>query len=120
MRGWQKAQLTEELEIMDEMIENPDNEEEMLLQDAMGELILEDDEQNDDDDDVELVHALLVGEEELIPEEPERNTTKNKAKLLFYLLNKNKFQININFLQPISRVSKILKSVPCIPPQNFF
>ena len=43
MRGWQKAQLTDELEIMDEMIENPDYEEEMLLQDAMGELILEDD-----------------------------------------------------------------------------
>ena len=82
--------MADELEIMDEMIENPDYEEEMLLQDAMGELILEDDEQNDDD--VELVHELLVGEEELIPEKPERNTTKNKAKLLFFFC-----LTNINF-----------------------
>ena len=49
LRGWQNAQLTDELGIMDEMNENPDYEEEMVLQNAMGELILEDDEQNDDD-----------------------------------------------------------------------
>ena len=51
------------------MIENPDYEEEMLLQDAMGELILEDNEQNDDD--VELVPELLVEEKKFIPEDPE-------------------------------------------------
>ena len=60
MRGWQKAQLTDELEIMDEMIENPDNEDEMLLQDAMRELLLEGDEQNDDDDEIELVVVVVV------------------------------------------------------------
>ena len=63
------------------MIENPDYEEEMLLQNAMEEMILEDEEQYQNDDDVELVPELLVEEVELIPEEPERNLTKKQSQI---------------------------------------
>ena len=45
-------------------------------------MILKDEEQNQNDDDVELVPEFLV--EELIPEEPEQNPTKNKVRLLIF------------------------------------
>ena len=48
-----KWKYRQEVDIMDEMIENPDYEEGMLLQNAMEEMILEDEEQNQNDDDVE-------------------------------------------------------------------
>ena len=76
-----KWKYRQEVDIMDEMIENPDYEEEMLLQNAMEEMILEDEEQYQNDDDVELVPELLVEEVELIPEEPERNLTKKQSQI---------------------------------------
>ena len=90
--------MTDEDDIIDDMMENEDVEEEMLLQDAMNEMQRED-EQNQNNDEVEIVPELLAEEIELSPVEAERNAPKNKVKLLISLLNKNKFMIKFNFFR---------------------
>jgi len=96
MRFDVKWKYRQEVDIMDEMIENPDYEEDILLQNAMEEMILEDEEQNQNDYDVELVPELLVEEIELISEEPERNLTKKQSQITDFFRNENKFQVHIN------------------------
>ena len=80
LRGWQKARLIDAVDSVDEIIDNPDYEEEMLLQNAMEEMILEDESENQNDE-VELVAESLVEEIELIPEEPERNVTTKQSQI---------------------------------------
>ena len=80
MRGWQKARLIDAVDSVDEMIDNPDYEEEMLLQNSMKEMILEDESENQNHE-VELLAESLVDEIELIPEEPERNFTTKQSQI---------------------------------------
>ena len=42
MKGWEKTRLTEGIDFDDRIFEEPDNEEEILLQNAMEELMIED------------------------------------------------------------------------------
>ena len=77
------TQLTDEDDIIDDMMENEDVEEEMLLQDAMNKMQQED-EQNQNDDEVEIVPELLaeeIEEIELGPVEAERNAPKKQSQI---------------------------------------
>ena len=80
LRGWQKARLIDAVDSVDEIIDTPDYEEGMLLQNAMVEMILEDESENQNDE-VELLAESLVEEIELIPEEPERNVTTKQNQI---------------------------------------
>ena len=42
MKGWEKTRLTEGIDFDDRIFEEPENEEEILLQNAMEELMIED------------------------------------------------------------------------------
>ena len=55
-KGWEKTKLTEGMVFDDRIFEEPDHEEELLLQDAMEELMLLDDCENSDD--IELVSEI--------------------------------------------------------------
>ena len=44
LKGWQKNELSEGLNVMEQMLENPDHEEELYLQSAMEELMLKSEE----------------------------------------------------------------------------
>ena len=46
MNGWEKTRLTEGIDFDDRILEEPDTEEEVLLQDAMEELMIESDTEN--------------------------------------------------------------------------
>ena len=53
LKGWQKTELSEGLNVMEQMLENPDLEEEFYLQSAMEELMLESDDKGLEDEGVE-------------------------------------------------------------------
>ena len=55
-KGWEKTKLTEGMVFDDRIFEEPDHQEELLLQDAMEELMLQDDSENSDD--IELVSEI--------------------------------------------------------------
>ena len=59
-----------------EMLENPDHEEELYLQSAMAEMMLESDDEGDEDEGAEGVDSLSDGDVELVEVEPEINTKK--------------------------------------------
>ena len=60
MNGWEKTRLTEGIDFNDRILEEPDSEEEVLLQDAMEELMIESDTESltDDSDAENLVQVL--------------------------------------------------------------
>ena len=72
--------MIDAVDSVDEIIDNPDHEEEMILQNAMFKMILEDESENQNDE-VELVAESLAGEIELIPEEPERNVITKQSQI---------------------------------------
>ena len=45
LKGWRKIELSEGLNVMEQMLENPDHEEDLYLQSAMEELMLESDDE---------------------------------------------------------------------------
>ena len=60
MNGWEKTRLTERIDFDDRILEEPDNEEELLLQDAMEDMMIESDTESltDDADAENLVQVL--------------------------------------------------------------
>ena len=60
MNGWEKTRLTEGIDFDDRILEEPDNEEELLLQDAMEDMMIESDTESltDDADAKNLVQVL--------------------------------------------------------------
>ena len=60
MNGWEKTRLTEGIDFNDRILEEPDNEEELLLQDAMEDMMIESDTESltDDADAENLVQVL--------------------------------------------------------------
>ena len=79
LKGRQKTELSEGLNVMEQMLENPDHEEELYLQSAMEELMLESDDKGLEDEGVEKDDYLSdVEEVELVEVEPVNNTQKSK------------------------------------------
>ena len=62
MNGWEKTRLTEGIDFDDRIFEEPDNEEEVLLQNAMDELMLESDTESLTED-LEAETIVLVPKE---------------------------------------------------------
>ena len=62
MNGWEKTRLTEGIDFDDRIFEEPDNEEEVLLQNAMEELMLESDTESWTED-LEAETIVLVPKE---------------------------------------------------------
>ena len=62
MNGWEKTRLTEGIDFDDRIFEEPDNEEEVLLQNAMEELMLESDSESLTED-LEAETIVLVPKE---------------------------------------------------------
>ena len=62
MNGWEKTRLTEGIDFDDRIFEEPDNEEEVLLQNAMEELMLESDTESLTED-LEAETIVLVPKE---------------------------------------------------------
>ena len=63
---------------MQEMLENPDHAEELYLQSAMEEMMLESGDDRDEDEGAEGVDSLSDGDVELVEVEPETNTKKTQ------------------------------------------
>ena len=55
MKGWEKIRLTDGMDFDDRVFEEPDNQEEILLQDAMEELIID-----SDTEDLEVEETVVV------------------------------------------------------------
>ena len=62
MNGWEETRLTEGIDFDDRIFEEPDNEEEVLLQNAMEELMLESDTESLTED-LEAETIVLVPKE---------------------------------------------------------
>ena len=62
MNGWEKTRLTEGIDFDDRIFEEPDNEEEVLLQNAMEELMLKSDTESLTED-LEAETIVLVPKE---------------------------------------------------------
>ena len=55
MRGWEKTRLTDGMDFDDRVFEEPDNQDEILLQDAMEELMID-----SDTEDLEAEETVVV------------------------------------------------------------
>ena len=99
MKGWDKARLTEGIDFDDRILEEPDNVEEVLLQRAMEELMMESEiESSTEDSEPEIMVQ--------VPEETQKNQQKKiKQKQITDFFNlKNKFFFDIRFF--ILRISR--------------
>ena len=55
MKGWEKTRLTDGMDFDDRVFEEPDNQDEILLQDAMEELMID-----SDTEDLEAEETVVV------------------------------------------------------------
>ena len=74
MNGWEKTRLTEGIDFDDRILEEPDNEEELLLQDAMEDMMIESDTESLTDD-ADAENLVLVLEDD---QKQDKKTSKQK------------------------------------------
>ena len=85
MNGWEKTRLTEGINFGDRIFEEPDNEEEVLLQNAMEELMLESDTESLTED-LEAETIVLVPTE--CQNEQKKKQNRSKSLISSHLKNK--------------------------------